>query len=115
MYWILAISLSSVIGHKFLRAAHQIGGPEPTGHKEVFNHMYSSLRSIVERNFGVWKKRWAILRDMPNYMFNKQAKIVLATMTLHNYIRRYFECDRHFDDPRDYCEKSDIKLKNHMR
>nr|XP_028952690.1 uncharacterized protein LOC103431050 [Malus domestica] len=82
-------------------------GPEPTGHKEVFNHMHSSLRSIIERTFGVWKKRWAILRDMPNYPFNKQVKIVIATMTLHNYIRRYSESDRHFDDPRDYCEESD--------
>ncbi|CAN6711241.1 unnamed protein product [Malus baccata var. baccata] len=50
-------------------------GAEPTGHKEVFNHIHSSLRSIIERIFGVWKKRWAILRDMPNYPFNKQVKI----------------------------------------
>ncbi|CAN6544943.1 unnamed protein product [Malus baccata var. baccata] len=82
-------------------------GAEPTGHKEVFNHRHSSLRSIIERTFGVWKKRWAILRDMPNYPFNKQVKIVIATMALHNYIRRYSERDRHFDDPRDFCEESD--------
>ena len=44
---------------------------------------------------------------MPNYPFNKQVKIVIATMALHNYIRRYSERDRHFDDPRDYCEESD--------
>ncbi|CAN6579859.1 unnamed protein product [Malus baccata var. baccata] len=82
-------------------------GPEPTDHKEVFNHMHSSLRSIIERTFGVWKKKWAILRDMPNYPFNKQVKIVIATMALHNYIWRYSERDRHFDDPMDYCEESD--------
>ncbi|CAN6704797.1 unnamed protein product [Malus baccata var. baccata] len=82
-------------------------GAEPTGHKEVFNHTHSSLRSIIERTFGVWKKKWSILRDMPNYPFNKQVKIVIATMALHNYIRRYSERDRHFDDPRDYCEESD--------
>ncbi|XP_070667296.1 uncharacterized protein [Malus domestica] len=82
-------------------------GAEPTGHKEVFNHTHSSLRSIIERTFGVWKKKWSILRDMPNYLFNKQVKIVIATMALHNYIRRYSERDRHFDDPRDYCEESD--------
>ncbi|CAN6697123.1 unnamed protein product [Malus baccata var. baccata] len=82
-------------------------GAELTGHKEVFNHTHSSLRSIIERTFGVWKKKWSILRDMPNYPFNKQVKIVIATMALHNYIRRYSERDRHFDDPRDYCEESD--------
>ncbi|CAN6712988.1 unnamed protein product [Malus baccata var. baccata] len=54
-------------------------GAEPTGHKE----------------------------DMPNYPFNKQVKIVIATMALHNYIRRYSERDRHFDDPINYCEESD--------
>ena len=32
---------------------------------------------------------------------------VIATMALHNYIRRYSERDRHFDDPRDFCEESD--------
>ena len=82
-------------------------GAEPTGHKEVFNHTHSSLRSIIERTFGVWKKKWSILRDMPNYPFNKQVKIVIPTMALHNYIRRYSESDRHFDDPRDYCEECD--------
>ncbi|CAN6554545.1 unnamed protein product [Malus baccata var. baccata] len=81
-------------------------GVEPTGHKEVFNHRHSSLRSIIERTFGVWKKRWAILRDMPNYLFIKQVKIGIATMALHNCIRRYFERDRHFDDLRDFCEES---------
>ncbi|TQD94748.1 hypothetical protein C1H46_019691 [Malus baccata] len=44
---------------------------------------------------------------MPNYPFNKQVKIVIATMALHNYIQRYSERDHYFDDPRDYCEESD--------
>ena len=40
--------------------------------------------------------KWKILRDMPSYSFEKQVKIVIATMTLHNYIRRHTEHDRHF-------------------
>ncbi|XP_020419156.1 putative nuclease HARBI1 [Prunus persica] len=76
-------------------------GSQPTGYKEVFNHVHSSLRSVIERTFGVWKKRWKILRDMPNYPFNKQVKIVIATMTLHNYIRRHAQRDRHFDASND--------------
>ena len=38
---------------------------------------------------------------MPNYLFNKQVKIVIATMTLHNYIRRHAQRDRHFDASND--------------
>ena len=63
-------------------------GEQPTGHKEIFNHAHSSLRSIIERTFGVWKKKWSILRDMPSYSYEKQVKIVIAIMTLHSYIRR---------------------------
>ena len=61
----------------------------PSGKEEIFNHMHSSLRSIIERTFGVWKKKWDILRDMPKYPFDKQVLIVNATMVLHNYIRRH--------------------------
>ncbi|CAL2266348.1 unnamed protein product [Prunus armeniaca] len=71
------------------------------GHKEVFNHARSSLRSVIERTFGVWKKRWSILRDMPSYPFAKQVKIVIATMVLHNYIRRHAKRDCHFDEIED--------------
>ncbi|KAL5563095.1 hypothetical protein UlMin_032842 [Ulmus minor] len=77
-----------------LQVFHQSG--QPKGYKEVFNHAISSLRSVIERTFEVWKKKWKILRDMPSYSFEKQVKIVIATMTLHNYIRRYTEHDRHF-------------------
>ncbi|XP_062011522.1 uncharacterized protein LOC133728128 isoform X2 [Rosa rugosa] len=34
--------------------------------KEVFNHMHSSLRSVIERTFGAWKKKIKILKDMPS-------------------------------------------------
>ncbi|CAH1416778.1 unnamed protein product [Lactuca virosa] len=37
---------------------------EPKGFKEKFNYYHSSLRSVIERNFGVWKARWVLLRDM---------------------------------------------------
>ncbi|XP_068319735.1 uncharacterized protein [Pyrus communis] len=76
-------------------------GREPTRSREVFNHRHSSLRSVIERTFGVWKKRWNILRDMPNYPFKKQVKIIIATMMLHNYIRRYGRRDNHFDNMKD--------------
>ncbi|XP_020584780.1 uncharacterized protein LOC110027620 [Phalaenopsis equestris] len=59
------------------------------GRNEMFNKRHSSLRGVIERTFGVWKKKWVILRDMSSYPFQKQVYIVVATMTLHNFIRRH--------------------------
>ncbi|KAL5549571.1 hypothetical protein UlMin_004802 [Ulmus minor] len=79
----------------YLQVFRQSGQLE--GYKEVFNHAHSSLRSVIECTFGIWKKKkWKILRDMSSYSFEKQIKIVIVTMTLHNYIRRHNDHDRHF-------------------
>ncbi|XP_020596664.1 uncharacterized protein LOC110036532 [Phalaenopsis equestris] len=59
------------------------------GKKELFNKIHSSLRGVIEGSFGVWKKKWVILRDMSTYPFPKQVQIVVATMALHNFIRRH--------------------------
>ncbi|KAH1031319.1 hypothetical protein J1N35_043493 [Gossypium stocksii] len=64
-------------------------GRPASGKEEIFNHSHSSLRSVIERTFGVLKKKWAILRDMPSYSFEKQTMIVVATMTIHNFIRKH--------------------------
>ncbi|XP_020595836.1 uncharacterized protein LOC110035863 [Phalaenopsis equestris] len=57
------------------------------GKKEAFNKRHSSLRGVIERAFGMWKKKWIILRDMSSYPFPKQVQIVVSTMALHNFIR----------------------------
>ncbi|CAA7029835.1 unnamed protein product [Microthlaspi erraticum] len=63
------------------------GGP-PTNSRELFNRKHSSLRSVIERTFGVWKAKWRILdRKHPKYELKKWIKIVSATMALHNFIR----------------------------
>ncbi|KAK0570919.1 hypothetical protein LWI29_008435 [Acer saccharum] len=77
-------------------------GRQPTGPREVFNQAHSSLRSVIERTFGVWKKKWKILKTMPNFSFDKQVKIVIATMALHNYIKRHAQRDRHFEESKNY-------------
>ncbi|KAL4588303.1 hypothetical protein LXL04_001187 [Taraxacum kok-saghyz] len=70
----------------------------PSGAKETFNFRHSSLRNIIERTFGVWKARWAILRDMHvNFTYNHQVKIVLASMAMHKYIRKAGIIDEAFN------------------
>nr|XP_016507895.1 PREDICTED: uncharacterized protein LOC107825535 [Nicotiana tabacum] len=69
---------------------------EPRGRIEKFNYLHSSCKNIVESTFGVWKTRWSILRDMPFYHIDTQGDIVLATMAIHNYIRKKCNMDDAF-------------------
>ncbi|KAI3744360.1 hypothetical protein L1987_57439 [Smallanthus sonchifolius] len=70
----------------------------PRGSKETFNYHHSSLRNIIERTFGVWKARWALLRDMHvNYKYEHQVSIVIASMAIHNFIRKVGMFDEAFN------------------
>ncbi|KAL0748113.1 hypothetical protein Bca101_030115 [Brassica carinata] len=66
--------------------------------KELFNKWYASLRSVIERTFGVWKKKWRILDNLSLYDVKTQNKIVHATMVLHNFIRLHKIPDADFED-----------------
>ena len=57
---------------------------------------HSSLRSNIERTFGVWKNRFQMLQKMRSYNYETQVKIVCATMALHNFIRRNSDSDSNF-------------------
>src|SRR6266508_2985371 len=72
-------------------------GPRPSGKKEVFNSLHSSLRNVIERSFGVLKMKWRILLDLPSYPMLKQSKIIHACMALHNFIRYSKMADKEFD------------------
>ncbi|CAN1824766.1 hypothetical protein LINPERHAP1_LOCUS30891, partial [Linum perenne] len=61
------------------------GGPK--GREELFNYKHSSLHNVIERCFGVLKRRWPILKMMCSYCFSKQTDIVLACCAIHNFIR----------------------------
>ncbi|WOG86966.1 hypothetical protein DCAR_0206185 [Daucus carota subsp. sativus] len=65
--------------------------------KEKFNHLHSSCKMVIERTFGVWKARFAILANMPMYKIITQTNIVLTTMTIHNHIRKSRITDNAFD------------------
>jgi hypothetical protein len=56
--------------------------------KEKFNHSHSILRNVIERTFGVLKARFPILKKMPPFDFPTQRNIVVACMTIHNFLRR---------------------------
>lgn len=62
-------------------------GPPPTGMLEHFNYRHSSLRTTIERCFGMLKNQWKILKNMPSMEIKYQLAIMVSTFTLHNFIR----------------------------
>ncbi|CAN7023419.1 unnamed protein product, partial [Brassica rapa subsp. trilocularis] len=50
-------------------------GPPPINKEELFNRRHASLRSVIERTFGVWKKKWRILSDFPRYDIDIQKRV----------------------------------------
>ncbi|KAK9983014.1 hypothetical protein SO802_032539 [Lithocarpus litseifolius] len=65
--------------------------------EERFNYVHSSLRSAIERTFGVWKNKWKILKQMPPYDIKHQRNIIVATCVLHNFIRKHDREDEGFN------------------
>jgi len=62
----------------------------PQNAKDLFNHRHSSLRNVIERTFGVLKKRFPIIASEtePHYDVDTMTKIVLACCILHKFLRR---------------------------
>jgi len=61
----------------------------PQNAKELFNHRHSSLRNVIERTFGVMRKRFPIIasRTEPHYDVDTMTKVVLTYCILHNFLR----------------------------
>ncbi|XP_028115654.1 uncharacterized protein LOC114313471 [Camellia sinensis] len=61
---------------------------QPENSRELFNLRHASLRNVIERAFGVLKKRFPILGSgtEPYYDVDTQTDIVLASCILHNYL-----------------------------
>ncbi|GJY54052.1 putative nuclease HARBI1 [Tanacetum coccineum] len=74
----------------------QFENEPPKNMKEAFNRSHSSLRSSIERSFGILKKRWKILGEMPKYSVETQHDIIIAAFALHNYIRNNDKEDKVF-------------------
>ena len=70
--------------------------PPPQGIKETFNHAHAKVRNVIERSFGVLKIKFRILLNMPSFLEDKQARIIVSCMALHNFIRESKIADREF-------------------
>ena len=65
----------------------RLAGKRPENSKELFNLRHASLRNVIERIFGILKRKYQILRTPSEYSMETQARIVLACTALHNWVR----------------------------
>ncbi|KAL2317188.1 hypothetical protein Fmac_031064 [Flemingia macrophylla] len=61
----------------------------PQNPRELFNRRHSLLRNVIERTFGVLKKRFPIIASgtEPHYSLDTMTNIILACCILHNFLR----------------------------
>ncbi|XP_074592480.1 uncharacterized protein LOC141848346 [Curcuma longa] len=69
------------------------GSRAPQNYQEYFNKKHSSARNIIERCFGLLKKRWTILRSPSFYPIKTQNRIIIACCLLQNFIRMNMDSD----------------------
>ncbi|KAI3708333.1 hypothetical protein L2E82_37500 [Cichorium intybus] len=88
-----------------------------TTKEERFNHAHAQLRNVIERAYGVLKKRFPILKQMAPYPFSVQRDVVIACFAVHNFIRKFdiddelfmeFEEDTMIDDETQGDESNNI-------
>lgn len=53
----------------------------------MFNLRYACLRNVIERIFGVVKRRFQIFHKAPEYSQTTQVDFFYAVMWLHNFIK----------------------------
>jgi len=81
-------------------------GLRPANKEELFNLRHASLRNVIERAYGVIKKRFPALRSMASYPFHVQVDIVMSCFMLHNFIRR----NKEYNDEFDVLDDGDFEL-----
>jgi hypothetical protein len=79
----------------------------PANKEELFNLRHSQARNVIERIFGVLKRRFRILLLAPEFSIKIQAKIPAALCAIHNFI--------HHHDPQEgeISENIDSERSNH--
>ena len=55
------------------------------------------MRNSAERSLGVLKEKFRMLKKVPSFKPRRQKKIIVACVSLHNYIRDTKLRDKEFD------------------
>jgi hypothetical protein len=63
-------------------------GLRPENPKELYNLRHASLQNIVEQLFGVFKKKFTILKSPPEIDLSKQIRLVYSLCVLWSFIQK---------------------------
>ncbi|XP_027082345.1 uncharacterized protein [Coffea arabica] len=92
-YYLVDAAYRNVPG--FMPRYKNVGSESPA--KILFNTRHSQLRNVIERTFGVLKKRFKWLKGpVDNFYMSTQITIVIACCALHKFLRTHQPEDDHF-------------------
>lgn len=74
-------------GTRYHLKEQRLAGKKPENSKELFNLRHASLRNVIERIFGVVKRKYQILRTPSEYSIDTQTRIIISCTALHNWVR----------------------------
>lgn len=89
------------------------GVEKPRNKEELFNLRHSSLRNVVERLFGVWKRKFQILTERSEYRIDQEIDLVVALAGLFNFIAqrdRAVDRDWQLSSFTDAAERTDTRI-----
>lgn len=69
----------------------------PKDRFELFNYRHSSLRNVVERCFGVYKRRWRVFDRGHQFTLETQRDLVYCLCAVHNFINLFYKGGDDFD------------------
>ena len=78
----------------------------PENKKELFNLQHSSLRSAIERGFGILKSCFRSIDEKPFWSYETQVNVVLACCIIHNHIMGV--------DPYDFLMEKYVRIVNQL-
>ena len=73
---------------------------------ELFNYRHSSLRNIVERTFGVFKRRWRVYDRAPEFDTAVQVKLVYVLVAVHNHINHLYSVLEDYEQLKPYLREA---------
>lgn len=84
-----ASGLRCVINSLYHQSQTNIYRCRPSTPKELFNLRHSQLRNIIERIFGVAKKKFKVLKEEVHFPMEVQSRLVSAVCVLFNVIKMH--------------------------